>query len=224
MYPLGDDFCGIYESARGLNQFAPKVQIRIYAHLAQRAVVCPFTINCGSKQKIDMYFNTQGVRIVRFVCCGVLYSTNDPDTYWCIDTYIMKQPSIGVINGKKIAKEIVYTLICKKNGCLKLEIHRYYKENEKLKRMKPKYMIGEQAQKFLETTKDMRIKQPQCCPIQPQQYSKTIPWVYGKTVDGETQIARYLDESGNRNVFKNRKWETELLKTPVKTYTFNSLI
>ncbi len=161
---------------------------------------------------------------MRFVCCGVLYSTNDPDTYWCIETYIMKHPTINIIGGKKVVKEIVYTLACKKNGCLKLEIHRYHKSNGKLKLLATRTLIGEQAKKFLENTKDMRIRQPQCCPIQPQQYSKTIPWVYGKTIDGETQVARYLDESGNRNIFKDQKWQSEVMKSTIKTYTLNSLI
>ena len=161
---------------------------------------------------------------MKFYCCGLVYSTDDPDTYWCIDTYNMKQPSIDIIGGKKIAKEIIYTLMCKKNGCFKVDVYRYYDDFGVLKVLETRHLKGKDARKFMESTKDMRIRQPQCCPIKKVRYSKNIPWVYGKTVDNNTQVVRYMDESGNRNVFKNQKWHTEVIKSNINTYTFNSLI
>ena len=68
---------------------------------------------------------------MKFCCCGLVYSTNDPETYWCIEKYKMRTPSIEKVGGFKVEKELVYALFCKKNGCLKLEIHRYSKENNK---------------------------------------------------------------------------------------------
>lgn len=161
---------------------------------------------------------------MKFYCCGLVYSTDDPDTYWCIETYNMKRPSLNLIGGKKVVKEIVYTLFCKKNDCCKVEIHRYYNDNGTLKILETRTLSRENAQKFLERTQDMRIRQPQCCPLKKIQNSKSIPWVYGKSIDGETQVARYMDESGNRNIFKDQKWHTEIMKSQVKTFTFNSLI
>ena len=66
----------------------------------------------------------------------------------------------------------------------------------------------------------MRIRQPQCCPLKTYQYSKRIPWVYGKTVNSTTQVVRYFDESGNRQVFKaqmpeGKKFEPEYIKSQV---------
>ena len=155
---------------------------------------------------------------MRFYCCGLLYSTDDPETYWCIEKYVMKRPSLKYFDGKKITKEIVYTLSCKKNDCCKVKILRYYEENGIDKPLKIKNLSKENAKKFLERTKTMRIRQPQCCTIKKVQNAKNIPWVYGKALDGETQVARYLDESGNRNVFKNQIWQSEIIKSTIKTY------
>lgn len=161
---------------------------------------------------------------MKFYCCGLVYSTQDPDTYWCIETYKMKHPTLDIIGGKKIEKEIVYTLFCKKNGCSKLEIHRYYKDEGNLKILETRSLKGKEARNFLERTKHMRIRQPQCCPIKKIQGSTSVPWVYGKAISSETQVARYIDESGNRNIFKNKTWQSEFMKSKIKTFTFNSLI
>ena len=63
----------------------------------------------------------------------------------------------------------------------------------------------------------MRVRQPQCCPVKTHQYSKKIPWVYGKTVNDTTQVARYFDESGNRKVFKAnvKKFADEMFKSEI---------
>lgn len=120
---------------------------------------------------------------MKFYCCGLIYSTEDPETYWCIQKYNIKTPVKPLWDNKKVVKEIVYTLCCKKNGCLKVEVHRYTKENGCLQLLEPQKMSGDKARKFLERTKDMRIRQVQSCPYQKISYSKKIPWVYGKALD-----------------------------------------
>ncbi len=157
---------------------------------------------------------------MKFYCCGIVYSTHDPETYWCIETYHLKKPLDDIIGGKRIYKQIVYALCCKIHGCLKLELHSYGKENGKLKLLYTQSIKGQGAITFLERTKKMRIKQPQCCPLKTYQYSKKIPWVYGKTVNSTTQVVRYFDESGNRQVFKGqmpdgKKFEPEYIKSEI---------
>lgn len=154
---------------------------------------------------------------MKFYCCGLVYSTQDPKTYWCIETYHLKKPVDDIIGGKRVYKQIVYTLCCQKHGCLKLEIHSYTKENGVLKLLFTQSIKGKGAFKFLERTKDMRVRQPQCCPVKTHQYSKKIPWVYGKTVNDTTQVARYFDESGNRKVFKAnvKKLADEMFKSEI---------
>ena len=136
----------------------------------------------------------------------------------------MQTPTRKEVQGKKIVKEIVYTLNCKKNGCTKLEIHRYCRENSKLKKLETKYLKYSEAMNFLNATVKTRIRLPQICPTKTFPNAKTIPWVYGKVLDSQTQVVRYLDESGNRKLLKNNKLYSETIKTNSKTITFNSLI
>lgn len=128
----------------------------------------------------------------------------------------MKQPSKNIVGDKKIIKEIIYTLNCKKNGCLKLQIHRFIKENSKLKKAEVKHLNSTVALNFLKSTTNERIKLPQICPIKNVPNAKSIPWVYGKAIDGYTQVVRYIDESGNRKIIKNNKLHSEIIKTNIK--------
>lgn len=156
---------------------------------------------------------------MRFVCCGLLYSTQDPDTYQYIDTFVMKTPTLNIIAGKKVEKEFVYSLCCKKNGCFKVEIHRYSKENDKLNLLATRTLKGESAMRFMEQTKALRIKVPQKDPSVNIAYSKKVPWVYGKTIDAETQVARYIDESGDRFVFVDNEWKKEVFEQKIENLT-----
>lgn len=153
---------------------------------------------------------------MKFYCCGLAYSTEDPETYWCIETYNLKHPVNHIISGKRVFKEIVYTLFCKKNACSKLELHSYSCEKGEVKLLQKKGYKGKAAQAFLERTQNMRIRQAQCCPLKKVQNSKNIPWVYGKAIDGVTQSPRYIDETGNRDVFKNQMWQSDLIKSEIK--------
>ncbi|MBS4760888.1 MAG: hypothetical protein KHX03_09355 [Clostridium sp.] len=155
---------------------------------------------------------------MKFFCCGVIYSTDDPETYWCIEKYVLKKPTKDFVKSKRIFKEVVYSLFCKKNDCSKIEIHRFFKQKEEFVLAQREALKGEKARKYLERTKNMRIKQPQCCPLRPVAYSKKIPWVYGKSIDGHTQIPRYMDESGNRDVFKNNMWQKDIIKADTVVY------
>ena len=156
---------------------------------------------------------------MKFYCCGLVYSTQDPETYWCIETYHLKRPIDDIIGGKRIVKQVIYTLCCKKNGCLKLELHSYEKDKKTgaLKLVMTQSMKGQGARTFLERTKEMRIRQPQCCPIRVVSGEKKIPWVYGKATGNDTQTVRYMDESGNRQVFKGKVWQSETIKSQIKT-------
>ena len=151
------------------------------------------------------------------ICCGLLYNTKDPDTYWCINTYLMKKPTIQYYRKKKIEKEVVYSLCCKKNGCIKIEIHRYIKEKDTLKLLFKFSLTGKAALHFLENTKNDRKKLPQIQPLKNIHWGNKIPWVYGKAIDGNKQVPRYIDESGNRNVLKNNIWKSEIYISEIHT-------
>ena len=143
---------------------------------------------------------------MKMVCCGVSYSTNDPETFWCIEKYGMNSFSKVVVGGVEVRKELVYSLRCKKNGCSKIEIHRFSADGVLLEAEK---LNGHKARRFLKITAANRypIKQ-ECPPI--QKYSTNIPLVYGKTVNGFTQKTRYITEEG---------WASEKkIYSPVRAY------
>lgn len=102
---------------------------------------------------------------MKMFCCGLVYSTKDPETYWCIETYKFKKPLNSIIDGKKIVKEILYTLLCKKNGCTKIELHSYASDGNIIKIIQKKEISGKGAISFLNKHNDLLVKQPQVCPI-----------------------------------------------------------
>lgn len=143
-----------------------------------------------------------------FLCCGVKYSTNDPNTYWCIDVYILKNPTKKNIGNRRITKEKVEVLTCKKNGCVKIQISRYAHVKGQLKRIEIEELKGEKAQRYLLNTSDIRIKQPMKAPAVNIPQGSKSDFVYGKVLDGTTQRIRYLSERG---------WASnEIIKSKVK--------
>ena len=42
---------------------------------------------------------------MKMVCCGVVYSTNDPETFWCIEIYGVNPVSKEIAYGKRVEKE-----------------------------------------------------------------------------------------------------------------------
>lgn len=143
-----------------------------------------------------------------FLCCGVKYSKNDPDTYWCIDTYIINAPIKKLVNNRRVIKEVVDVLTCKKNGCVKIQISRYGHVKGIKKRLELEELKGKKAQDYLEATSKTRIKQPTRAPLINIPQGSKSDFVYGKVIDGMTQRIRYLNEQG---------WaSSELIKSEVK--------
>ena len=131
-----------------------------------------------------------------FYCCGVKYSKNDPDTYWCIDTYINQPIQKKVVNNKKVSKEIVEVLTCKKNGCTKVQVKRYGKINGSENILEVEEFSRKKAARYLENTINIRVKQPSVCPSKKIPYAKKNDFKYGKAINSFTQRIRYLNEQG----------------------------
>lgn len=135
---------------------------------------------------------------MKMVCCGVVYSTNDPETFWCIEIYGVNPVSKEIADGKRVEKEVVYSLRCKKNGCAKIEIHRFDQQGVLIGVQK---LNGYKATRFLAQTAAFRYRIRPKYPFV-QKYSKNIPLVYGKAVNSYTQKFRYVTEEGDSAVEK----------------------
>lgn len=132
-----------------------------------------------------------------FLCCGIKYSKNDIDTYYCIEIDIIKNFTRTKIGENRVTKQIVETLYCKKNGCVKLH-NKFFGRNKngKLKLLSVERLNGESAIQFLKETEHIRKRQPQAEPVKVIPQAKKIDMCYGKVIDGTTQRARYINELG----------------------------
>ena len=129
-----------------------------------------------------------------FLCCGVKYSKNDIETYWCIETDITNPIQKKYVGNDRVFKEVVDTLTCKKNGCLKVNITRYGKIKGRKKILEVEKLSGKKAFEYLSETANVRISQPQICPMQKVPIKKKNDFKYGQVIDSTTQRARYLNE------------------------------
>ena len=147
-----------------------------------------------------------------FLCCGVKYSKNDPDTYWCIDTDVLEKPTKKTIKNLKVLKEKVEILTCKKNGCTKIQIFRYGHFKGKLQLLeRPEELKGKRAQEYLQATSNFRIRQKTKAPLVNIPQASKNDFVYGKVINGTTQRIRYLNEQG---------WASgELIEAKIRTVT-----
>lgn len=131
---------------------------------------------------------TIGGKLLPALCCGVLYSKKDINTYWCINTDIISYPKETVKN-KKVSKIIVETYLCKKCGCTIVKIYKY--GDNKL--LQTERLSGAEALEYLENTSKERKRQPQVIPLLKVKNSKIIPFVYGAVIGNEKQRPRYLN-------------------------------
>lgn len=147
-----------------------------------------------------------------FLCCGVKYSKNDPDTYWCIDTDILQKPTKKNVKNYKVLKETVEILTCKKNGCTKIQIFRYGHVKGKLQLLeKPEELKGKRAFEYLQETSNYRIRQKTKIPLVNIPQGSKSDFVYGKVINATTQRIRYLNEQG---------WASgELIESKIRTST-----
>lgn len=145
-----------------------------------------------------------------FLCCGVKYTKSDIETYWCIETDIIKNFTKKRIDGCRVIKQIVETLVCKKCYCLKvhnkffgraangkikvLEVEKFQDNVRKIDPDTGEEIILNEATNFLTETEKIRIRQPQREPIPLIPFAKNIDLCYGKVLSSRTQRARYLNE------------------------------
>ena len=133
---------------------------------------------------------------MKICCCGVVYSTEDYNTWRYFEKYKFIRPIKDFIKGESVREEIVMVLSCIKNNCTKLVISRYgQKDAEKI--LEKESMSGKAAICFLRDNIKNLIKIPLRAPYKKIYTAKRIPAVYCKMVDSQTQKRQYLDESGS---------------------------
>lgn len=142
---------------------------------------------------------------MKFKCCGLIHNTNDVETFESIEKDVISNPTVKDYNGRKITKEIVYTLTCKKNGCTQVKIFRMgLSAAGKSIALDKIELSGISAIEYLQETEELRKRQPQICPIKPIPFCKRIPLVFGKVISSTEQRKRYVNEQGFRDISESR--------------------
>lgn len=127
-------------------------------------------------------------------CCGNIISTTG-ENFYRIDRY--KTTAKGrIFNDKKTVEEIIYVAVCQNCGHLIVR----YRQRVKNKAGKKKLgntldFTGKKADEFFYKNYDKFVEYPLESPFLTEKQGRTIPFIYGKTIDGLTQQPYYLDES-----------------------------
>lgn len=159
-----------------------------------------------------------------FLCCGVKYSKADPETYWCIETDLVKNYAFTKknVNGDKVHKEVIETLVCKKHGCMQVHIKRYGKLKGRYKILEMEKLSGNEAALFLIETEKIRIRQLQICPVKSVPYAKRLPSVYLEIIkqNPDCDIARYCYIMQGKNwcdKFSQEEgsWKPDITEIPI---------
>ena len=142
-----------------------------------------------------------------FICCGVKYSKNDPNTFWCIESALISPCTKKNVGNSPVKKEVVDILHCKKNDCSKIKIFRYGKPNKDYILLETEELSGKKARQFLEKTAKYRTILPSQYPCKFVKSQKFIPMSYGYATDKEHLRMRYLSEDG---------YSSETIYSPLK--------
>lgn len=138
-------------------------------------------------------------------CCGEFFNTVG-ENFFKIDRYKTTSKS-RLFNDKKTVEEIIYVAVCQNCGHLILKYRQRIKnKNGKSKLGNTLNLRGKEADSFFYDNYDKLVAYPLESPFKTEKQSRSIPFIYGKVIDGETQQPFYIDESDKAG---------KLIETPV---------
>lgn len=138
-------------------------------------------------------------------CCGEFFNTVG-ENFFKIDRYKTTSKS-RLFNDKKTVEEIIYVAVCQNCGHLILKYRQRIKnKNGKSKLGNTLNLRGKEADSFFYDNYDKLVAYPLESPFKTEKQSRSIPFIYGKVIDGETQQPFYIDESDKAG---------NLIETPV---------
>lgn len=131
-------------------------------------------------------------------CCGNFYYSNGYN-FEKVSRYTTspKKRIKHYSQGERVLSETIYVSVCENCGHYIVSVIR---KLSNLKVEKETYR-GNQADEYFYSNYNKFEEMPLPCPFADIKHSATIPFIYGKTIDKETQIPRYIDESSNAGNF-----------------------
>lgn len=149
-------------------------------------------------------------------CCSYEIKTCS-DNYNFIDCFRLKAGEKffkkKLPDGREIKKEILLVASCPRCGHWIIRFLWYATKNGRFQDWDDSKIIrGKKADEIfsrrMESYDLIEIPDPFKAKLEPK-HSKKIPWVYGKTLDGFSQIPRYIDESEDAGLKIVSKVKTE---------------
>lgn len=130
---------------------------------------------------------------MKLSCCGNFYISNGAEFYK-ISRYKtdVKNRIKLFVKGQKVKSETIYVAVCEHCGHYIVKLTR-----KTLKFVETENLRGKEADEFFYSNYSKFIELPLESPYFDIKHSKTIPFIYGKIIDKETQQPFYIDESGN---------------------------
>lgn len=126
-------------------------------------------------------------------CCGEIYNTVG-ETFYKIDRY---KAAERIFDDKKTIEEIIYVALCPNCGHLIVKYRQRIKNKAGRKKLGETFCFrGKEADKFFYNNYNKFVEYPLASPFTMEKHGKTIPFIYGKTIDSQTQQPFYIDESG----------------------------
>lgn len=158
-----------------------------------------------------------------FLCCGLKYNKNDIETYWCIETYVVKPNTQKYVGDYRVFSETIEICICKKCGCQLLIHKRFGRQNGRKKLLQALEFRGEAADLYILQHQEKMKLQPQICPMPLIASATSLPSVYGFAISATKQRAKYdaaLPQKDSwRNKFVNGKWIPDIFESECRVIT-----
>lgn len=130
---------------------------------------------------------------MKLSCCGNFYLTNGL-TFEKISRYTTtaKNRIKPYFKGNKTISETIYVAVCDNCGHYIVSLIRQSNAG-----VEKETYRGNAADEFFYANYNKFVEMPIISPFADVKQSKSIPYVYGKALNSETQIPRYIDESDN---------------------------
>ncbi len=135
----------------------------------------------------------KGFRVI-LSCCGTVLNSAGESFYY-IERF-KTSANNRILSDKKTVDEIIYVATCTNCGHFIIKYRQKIKNKAGRKKLGiTKYLKGKEADEFFYTNYSKMIEYPLESPYVQVKQNKTIPFVYGKVIDGNTQQPFYIDDS-----------------------------
>ena len=141
---------------------------------------------------------------MKLSCCGNIYLSNGAN-YEKVSRYLTDRKNFikPYSNGHRTKSETIYVAVCENKKCGHY-IVTLIREFDKVVEPEVEKYKGIAGDNFFYSNYSKFKEYPLPCPFADIKHKKTVPYIYGKVINANTQVPRYIDESDNAgNIIEN---------------------